>query len=142
MTQPAPAATTGQTASTPPATFRGTTVTIPANQAWVDSGVSVSRGMRVQFNSTGDVMISPSASSGVGGSPAVTSATARYPLQGALAGALIGRVGNSAPFLIGANTQPIEMPANGRLMLAVNDDQLGDNTGNYTVTVAPIGRRR
>ena len=46
-----------------------------------------------------------------------------------MAGALIGKVGNSAPFLIGSNTQPILMPANGRLMLGINDDGFGDNTG-------------
>jgi hypothetical protein len=139
---PTPAATTGQAAQASTAVMPGAaTVTIPANQAWIDSGVSVLRGMRIQFNATGDVMISPSASSGVGGSPAVTSAAARYPLQGAPAGAVIGKVGNSAPFLIGSNTQPIDMPANGRLMLGINDDQLSDNTGNYTVNVTLLGRR-
>jgi len=141
MHQPAPAATTGQTAQALPVPS-GARVTIPANQAWVDSGVTVRRGMQIQFTSTGDVMISPSASSGVAGSTAVTSPTARYPLQGAPAGAVIGRVGNSAPFLIGSITQPIEMPANGRLMLGINDDQLNDNTGNYTVIITPIGGRR
>jgi hypothetical protein len=34
------------------------------------------------------------------------------------------------------------MPANGRLMLGINDDQLSDNTGNYTVAITPIGGRR
>ena len=50
-------------------------------------------------------------------------------------GGLIGRVGNSAPFAIGANTQAIRMPANGTLMLGVNDNELGDNTGFFTVGI-------
>ena len=102
--------------------------------------MAVGRGTLVQFNGTGDIMISATASSGVGGSPAVTFPQIRYPLQGAPAGALIGRIGNGTPFLIGTNTQPMTMPASGRLMLGINDDALGDNTGNYSVTVTRLGR--
>jgi hypothetical protein len=55
------------------------------------------------------------------------------------AGALIGRVGNSAPFLIGSNTQPIDMPTNGPLMLGINDDVLTDNSGSYSVNISREG---
>jgi len=48
---------------------------------------------------------------------------------------LIGKVGAMAPFPIGSNTQPIVMPADGRLMLGVNDNELGDNSGFFSVTV-------
>jgi hypothetical protein len=51
-------------------------------------------------------------------------------------GALLGRVGNSAPFGIGTQTQPLPMPASGRLMLGVNDNELADNGGAYTVIVS------
>ena len=50
-------------------------------------------------------------------------------------GGLIGRVGNSAPFPIGANVQPIRMPANGTLLLGVNDDATADNSGFFSVVV-------
>jgi hypothetical protein len=50
-------------------------------------------------------------------------------------GALIGKIGNSAPFAIGMQTQPSTMFASGRLMLGINDNELGDNGGFYTVTV-------
>ena len=50
-------------------------------------------------------------------------------------GGLIAKVGNTAPFPIGSNTQPIVMPADGRLMLGVNDNELGDNSGYFTVAV-------
>jgi hypothetical protein len=56
------------------------------------------------------------------------------------AGSVIARVGNGAPFHIGGNTQPIVMPANGQLMLGVNDDHFPDNTGNFFVTVTRLGR--
>ena len=139
--------------ATPPGAAVGTAgapVTLPAyagvrvdaNQAWVDTGINVNRGDRVAFSASGDIMVAPGASAGVAGTPALTSPG--YPVPTAMAGALIGKVGNSAPFLIGSNTQPIVMPADGRLMLGVNDDGFGDNTGSFSVTVTPAsqaGRR-
>jgi len=116
------------------------TVTVPANANWTDTGIGVARGERVQFSATGDIMISANASSGAGGSPAATVPNIRYPLPGAPAGALIGRVGSGAPFLIGVNTQPIVMPAAGRLWIGINDDHTADNTGNYVVSITRLGR--
>jgi len=115
-------------------------VRVDANQAWVDSGVNVNRGDRVAFSASGDIMVAPGASAGVGGTPALKSA--QYPIPSAMAGALIGKVGNSAPFLIGSNAQPILMPADGRLMLGINDDGFGDNTGSFSVTITPTQTRR
>src|SRR5204863_6522998 len=128
-------ATTG-TATALPAAIPAGAINVPANVGWTNTGIPVLRGQRIQFNAHGDVMISPTASSGPGGSPAVTYPTSRYPLQGAPAGALIGRVGNGAPFLIGTNTQPIAMPATGPLMLGINDDVLNDNSGSYSVSIS------
>ena len=116
------------------------TISVAANQQWSDTGISVARGARLQFVALGDVMISPTASSGPGGSPAVTIPGGRYPVPGAPAGALVGRIGTGTPFLIGVNMQPIQVPNSGRLMLGVNDDQYGDNTGSYSVGVTRIGR--
>ena len=39
------------------------------------------------------------------------------------------------PFPIGSNTQPIRMPAKGRLMLGVNDGEVRDNAGFFSVVV-------
>lgn len=130
------AANSGQAAApSAPAPIPAGAIAVPANQAWTDSGVTVRRRDRLIFNAVGDVLISPTVSSGIGGNPAVTNAAVRYPLQGGFAGALIGRVGNGTPFLIGTNTQPIEVTGTGKLYLGVNDDQLGDNSGEYHVTV-------
>ena len=52
-------------------------------------------------------------------------------------GALIGKVGNSSPFYVGWNPNPISMNANGRLYLGINDDNVNDNSGEFTVVVAP-----
>ena len=50
-------------------------------------------------------------------------------------GALLGRIDNRAPFGIGTQTQPLVMPASGRLMLGINDNELGDNSGFFSVVV-------
>ena len=60
---------------------------------------------------------------------------AAHPVSAMPVGGLIARVGNGAPFPIGSNTQPIRMPANGTLMLGVNDNELGDNSGNFSVAI-------
>ena len=71
--------------------------------------------------------------------------TQGYPSAGAPVGALIGRIGESAPFGIGTQTQPLPMPASGRLMLGVNDNDFSDNSGAFNVVVSggrPDGRAR
>jgi hypothetical protein len=60
---------------------------------------------------------------------------ANYPDPSVPVGALLGRVGNSAPFAIGTQTQALGMPGAGRLFLGVNDNEIADNGGAYTVVV-------
>jgi len=60
-------------------------------------------------------------------------------MPGANAGALIGRVGNSAPFGIGDQTS-VPMPFDGILFLAVNDDERSDNSGEFVVTLSRAQR--
>jgi hypothetical protein len=114
-------------------------INVPANQTWTNTGIPVLRGQKIQFTARGNIMISRTVSTGPDGNPSVTSRNARYPLRGVSAGALIGRVGNSAPFAIGGNTGPIEMPTNGPLMLGINDDVLEDNSGSYSVNIGREG---
>jgi len=115
-------------------------ILVRGDQPWTYSGLTVRKGERIAFSAGGDIMIAPNASSGIGGSPAVTSPRSRYPVSNSPVGALIARVGNGAPFAIGANTQPIAMPADGQLQLGVNDDHFGDNSGTYTVTLTRVRR--
>lgn len=110
-------------------------IIVQGNQPWTDSGIRVRKGDRIAFSGTGDIMIAEDASSGVGGSPAATSPTIRYPVRNSPVGALIARIGNGAPFAIGPNTQPMTMPRTGQLFLGVNDDHFADNSGMYAVIV-------
>jgi hypothetical protein len=122
------------------ASARAGAIVLQGNQPWTSSGISVRKGERIAFSATGDIMIAANASSGIGGSPAVTSPTIRYPVVNSPVGALIARIGNGVPLAIGANTQPITMPATGQLFLGINDDHFEDNSGTYTVTLTRLGR--
>ena len=118
-------------------------IRVAANQRWVSTGLVLSRGDQVQFESSGEIVLS-----GDGEDKAGTAGSMRgrfapgAPLPQALAGALIGRVGNSAPFAIGNMTGPLSPPGQGgELVLGVNDDELSDNQGAFMVTVRVLRRR-
>ncbi|MEQ1870441.1 MAG: hypothetical protein ABL961_10500 [Vicinamibacterales bacterium] len=136
---PGPEAPPASTAAQPPAgaTPRGQ-ISIPANQAWTNTGIVLRRGWKIQVHAGGDILLAQGLSSGIGGSPAATVAGAKYPVRGAFAGALIGRVGGGSPFLIGPSSGPIDIRDTGPLFLGVNDDILADNSGSYTATVEAV----
>jgi hypothetical protein len=121
-------ATSGQAAGTP--------VRVNARQLWTDTGIVVNAGDRVVFHASGQIAFGtgPGQTADPNGNPAER--RANYPDPTSPVGALIGKVGNSAPFGIGMQTQPLGMPASGRLMLGINDNELGDNSGFFTVTVS------
>lgn len=132
-------ATSGQAQAQPQVIPAGAqTIAVQANQPWTDTGITVRRGDRIQFYASGDIMIAPNASSGVGGSP--LQAGGPVPLPSAQVGALIARVGNGAPFLVSTNTNPFPMTADGRLQLGVNDSDHSDNSGTFTVGVTRLRR--
>src|SRR3954470_7871378 len=120
-------ATSGQSA--------GQQVRVDAKQAWTDTGITVNAGDRVVFNATGQIAYGQSAGQTSDPNGNGAERRANYPDPTVPVGALIGKVGNSRPFAIGMQTQPLGMPASGRLMLGINDNELGDNSGFYTVTV-------
>jgi hypothetical protein len=98
-------------------------VLVQANRAWNASG-QISYGSGMTAGPDGDgVLRKPT-----------------YPVGVMPVGGLIGRVGSGTPFPIGSNAQPIVMPNDGRLMLGVNDDEVGDNSGSFTVSVTRAGR--
>ena len=122
-------------------------VRVPANQPWTATGIRVSEGQTVNFNVQGEVQLSTSGDdrATAAGAAGGRRAADRAPLPSALAGALVGRIGNGAPFGIG-NQTVVPMPATGELFLGVNDDEVGDNSGGFVVDVKPqpmpVRRRR
>jgi len=110
-------------------------VRVDAKQPWTDTGIVVNQGDRLSFQASGQIAYGPNP----GQSSAPEGATERrsnYPDPNVPVGTLLGKIGNSAPFSIGSQTQAMPMPASGRLMLGVNDNELGDNSGFYLVSIA------
>jgi hypothetical protein len=126
-------ATTGS--STPSA--GGTSITVSGQQPWTPTGITVTKGQTLTFNTSGEVQLS---ADGNDKATPAGSATGRYAQRSAmpraLAGALIGKIGNNGrPFGIGNQTS-IVVPATGQLFLGVNDDSFGDNQGSFQVTIS------
>ena len=113
----------------------GSNVRVPGN-TWVNSGFTVRRGEALRFSATGDVMWSTEAADRAtpGGAPN-RKQPGRPPVANAPGGALIARIDNGKPFLIG-NQGLVKMPTNGQLFLGINDDVLTDNTGDFFVTIS------
>jgi hypothetical protein len=112
--------------------------TINPRTAWTDSGITVRRGDVLVFDPTGTIQFSRSRDhiTGPEGSDARAGRSEGLPMPSEPVGALIGRVGvNGRMFVIGAGTEDIEIPANGRLFLGVNDDGLNDNSGSFEVVI-------
>jgi hypothetical protein len=117
-------------------------VRVPATAGWVNTGLTVSQGQTLLFNTTGEVRLS-AASDDVAGPAGSTKGrhAGNSPIPSSLAGALIGRIGNGAPFGIGNQTS-IPAPGTGQLWLAVNDDMLADNAGEFGVDITAQARPR
>jgi hypothetical protein len=113
-------------------------VHVRANAGWVSTGMRVRRGEMIAFNTSGEVQLSSNGAdrARAAGTPRMAPGS---PLPTVNAGALIGRVGNGAPFGIG-DQGSVPMPFDGILYLAVNDDERGDNAGEFIVSMSRVRR--
>jgi hypothetical protein len=119
-----------------PTGMRERQVTVTANVPWTDTGIDVRAGQTVFFDASGEVRWGRDRRDGPAGE-SNSPANPGRPIPNRPAAALIGRIGpNSADFFfIGDDRGGIRVRASGRLYLGVNDDFLGDNTGNFRVVV-------
>ena len=116
---------------------RSLTVNVLATERWTDTGIAVRDGDVLRITATGTITLSApqdSATAGGGNRRAAGALLPNHP-----AGALIGKIGDGAPFFIGDGTNINRTQGAGRLYLGVNDDHLPDNSGSFRVT---IGVRR
>jgi hypothetical protein len=128
------------------------TVVVPGNAAWTDTGIEVVQGQGIEFAAEGTLSLqrgNPQADCGPDG---YDLRTIQQPLTDRNLGALIGKVvigvtvikdketGQEKTeeaaefFYIGARGR-VDMPAKGRLFLGINEFVIGDNAGEFTVTV-------
>lgn len=133
-------ATSGSTSALTAPTGAGTSVS--PKQAWTSTGLTVRKGEVISFNTSGEVQLSGDASDVATSAGSKTGRLATgSQIPTALAGALIGRIGNGQPFAIG-NQTTVTMPAAGQLFLGVNDDGFEDNRGEFRVDIQRNAARK
>ncbi len=124
-----------------PTQGREKTVTVPANQAWTDTGIDVQPNMTFEIVAEGTIDIGNRGRSGPDGNRDANVRTSSYPMNDQGVGALIGKIryrdGRDSNYVfIGSRGTPATEPNEyGRLFLGINDDFFRDNNGSYRVTI-------
>ena len=118
------------------------TINVPATSRGVDTGIDVRAGDPISFIATGTIIagqrvgqVGPDGASSTGFGSVVNA----RPVPTAGVGALIAyvRMANgqlSQPYLVGSQLAGT-VPADGRLILAINDDNYSDNSGSFSVRI-------
>jgi hypothetical protein len=115
---------------------------VPGNQAWTSTLLIFQAGDMVGFQASGQVRLSADPRDIVppGGAPG-SKVGPSAPLPVSPRGALVARIDDGQPFMIGAQ-QSVRIPAGGVLHLGVNDDLVSDNGGEFQVTISILPRRQ
>jgi len=117
-----------------PRGLREREVNVQARTGWTDTGVNVRNGQMVYFEASGRVRWGRDRQDGPEGENNSPRNPSR-PIPGRPAAALIGRVGDDAPFFIGSDAEGVRVRGSGTLFLGINDETLDDNSGSFRVTV-------
>ena len=122
-------------------TPREVTIDVPGTSRGVDSGLDVRSGDQITFTASGTVVAGRrigSVGPEGGGNTGFGSVVNARPVTTAGPGALIGYIrttdGQTTPFFIGSQLT-FTIPADGRLYLAINDDNFSDNSGSFSVRI-------
>jgi hypothetical protein len=117
------------------------TVEVPGNSRGMDTGIDVRSGDQITFTATGTVVAGQRAGSvgpDGGRSSGFGSIVGTRPVPNAGVGALIGYIrtadGQTQLFFIGSSLT-YNATVDGRLYLAINDDNYNDNSGSFTVRI-------
>lgn len=115
-----------------------TTVTVPANQGWVDTGIDLRAGDQVNFTATGTLNLPQGKVCGPEGAPrGFRDVLKAYLVNEGGLGALIGQIGTddtAIPFLIGPSKRYNALRA-GRLYLNVNKSGNDAPEGSFNVQI-------
>lgn len=118
------------------------TVNVPGTSAGTDTGIDVHSGDQITFTASGTIVtgrrsgqVGPEGGRNTGFGAIINA----RPLPSARPGALIGYIRTSdgqqsQPFLIGTQLT-FSVPVDGRLYLAINDDDYSDNSGSFSVKI-------
>ncbi len=120
-----------------PACLNAQTV-VKGNKAWTKTKISVVAGDKVAVSAAGTVTVGPNVSTTADGLK-VSSGPDHAVMKGVNWGTLIAKVGkNGAPFALGVKGEFIAGTP-GKLMFGINDDNVKDNGGAYTLTLTVNG---
>jgi PA-IL-like protein len=117
-----------------------TTVDVAANSRGTDTRIDVRAGDRITISATGTIVAGNRVGQvGPDGAASTGLGINSRPVPSAGVGALIAyiRMANgqlSPPYLVGSNLST-SVPMDGRLILAVNDDNYNDNSGSFSVRI-------
>jgi hypothetical protein len=127
-------------------------ITVPGNQAWTDTGLDIQRGQEFYFVTSGTISLqkdNPIAGCGPDG---LNRKTQQQPIPeqnlGALVGKILEKVETATDKQTGEKTQKevgqvffigkeniVSLPADGRLLLGINELVVGDNDGFFEVAI-------
>jgi len=128
------------------------TVNVLGNVAWTDSGLDVFEGQEVYFEATGGISLQKGNPLAYCGPDGYNLKTMQQPISDEKIGALIGKVVKlisieideetgeeirneiERSFFIGADNR-VRMEIDGRLFLGINENIVGDNSGEFKVTI-------
>jgi hypothetical protein len=137
-----------------PAQEKTAVILVPGHVSWTDTGIEVTAGEELLFSARGRISLQKGNPESECGPDGYDIQIARQPLPGRNLGALIGKVVIAVIetvdektkaerrdeiadlFLVGSGGR-VEMPARGRLFLGINESVIGDNSGEFTVTIEP-----
>jgi hypothetical protein len=114
-------------------------VAVPATQPYTDTGVDVAPGETVKLGATGTIHHNPAADA-VGPDGATDPALRQFNVQAngkpldANHAALIAKIGDGPPFLVGSH-KTFTADRAGRLFLGVNDAGVTNNSGSYEAQI-------
>jgi hypothetical protein len=119
---------------------RDTSVDVPGNSRSTDTRIDVRAGEQITISATGTIVAGNRVGQvGPDGAPGNGLGINARPVPSAGVGALIAyiRMANgqlSPPYLVGSSLTT-SVPMDGRLILAVNDDNYNDNSGSFSVRI-------
>ncbi len=114
---------------------RSKKVTLNANEKWMDTGIKLKMGQEILFSASGSIFINKDTQVYQNGESTLNWNN-KKPLPNQPTGAIIARVGKRGElFYVGDDKAPFQITQKGNLYIGINDFDLTDNSGQFTVTI-------
>jgi hypothetical protein len=158
VSRSAAAQAAGTAAAPDPDQARSVVVVVAGDAAWTDTWLEAAAGEVISFEAEGTITLQKGNPEAECGPDGYDLQTLQQPLTGRNLGALIGKVVIGITVVVNEKTKEerqeesavlfyvgskgrVEMPAKGRLFLGINENVIGDNGGEFRVTVSTNSNR-